>query len=99
MRLTAEQRRVIAEETARVFGPDATVRLFGSRADDRMRGGDIDLHIEADGEAADLLDRELKLYASLIRRLGDRRIDIVVQKRGLPPRPIDQRACRQGIVL
>lgn len=99
MRLSDVQRRIIVTETARIFGPEATVRLFGSRADDSARGGDIDLHVEAPGDAAELLDRELKLYARLIRRLGDRRIDIVVHPRGAVQRSIDLQAMRTGIVL
>jgi len=31
MRLTAAQRQAIVEETAHTFGPQARVRLFGSR--------------------------------------------------------------------
>jgi predicted nucleotidyltransferase len=99
MRLSEAQRRAIVAETARIFGPDATVRLFGSRTDDAARGGDIDLHVEATGDGAELLDRELKLYAGLIRRLGDRRIDIVVHSRGAAQRSIDLQAVRTGIVL
>lgn len=99
MRLTAEQRSAIVEETTRAFGPTARACLFGSRVDDARRGGDIDLHIEAEGSAAELLDRELALYAQLIRRLGERRIDIVVQPRGAAPRPIDEQARRNGVLL
>lgn len=32
MRITEQQRKVIVESVHEVFGPDATVRLFGSRA-------------------------------------------------------------------
>ena len=99
MRLTAEQRSAIVEETARAFGPTASVRLFGSRVDDAARGGDIDLHVEAEGSPAELLERELALYARLLRRLGDRRIDIVVLPRGAALRPIDERARHNGILL
>lgn len=96
MRLNAEQRAVIREQTARIFGDDAEVRLFGSRLDDDARGGDIDLYIEAEGTPVQLLDRELQLQASLMRRLGERRIDIVVHPRGREPRPIDEHARRTG---
>jgi predicted nucleotidyltransferase len=99
MRLTDAQRHAIVEETARFFGPEARVHLFGSRVDDHVRGGDIDIYIETDGSAAELLDRELKLYARLIRRLGDRRIDIVVHPRSEPARPIDEQARQTGVLL
>lgn len=99
MRLTEEQRRVIGEEVRSVFGADAVVRLFGSRVDDRARGGDIDLHIEADGAPGELLDRELRLRARLARRLGERRIDVVVHARAQSARPIDRHARETGVRL
>jgi predicted nucleotidyltransferase len=99
MRLTDEQRNAIVEEAVGVFGPGARVRLFGSRVDDNIRGGDIDLHVETEGSPAELLDCELKFYARLIRRLGDRRIDIVVHRRGEIARPIDEQAWHTGVVL
>ncbi len=99
MRLTEAQQHAIVTESARVFGPCATVRLFGSRVDDALRGGDIDLHIEVEGSVTALLDLELNLYARLIRRLGDRRIDIVLHPRGQALRPIDVQAIRTGVVL
>ena len=99
MRLTDDQRNAIREEVSRVFGPKARVRLFGSRVDDEARGGDIDLHIERIGDAADLLDHELQLHARLLRRLGERRIDIVVYDGRHPLRSIDAEARRTGVPL
>lgn len=37
MRWTGEQGHAIVDETARCFGPDVRVRLFGSCASDEMR--------------------------------------------------------------
>ena len=54
MRLTAEQAETIRRATAEIFGPDARVRLFGSRLDDAACGGDIDLLVECDQPVADL---------------------------------------------
>lgn len=99
MRLSSEQRAAIREEAHRVFGGDAEVRLFGSRVDDRARGGDIDLHIEAAGTPGELLDRELHLRARLARRLGERRIDVVVHGRGQDLRSIDRHARDTGVRL
>lgn len=99
MRLTNEQRQIIREEIARVFGDDTVVRLFGSRLDDHALGGDIDLYVEADGNAGDILDRELQLGVRLQRRLGDRKIDIIVHQRDKPLRPIDRHARETGVAL
>lgn len=99
MRLTQSQQQAIREEVRRVFGSDARVRLFGSRVDDTARGGDIDLHVESGGTRAELLDRELQLHARLQRRLGERRIDIVVDGGRQPPRAIDIQARQTGVPL
>jgi predicted nucleotidyltransferase len=97
MRLSQKQRQVIRDEVACIFGADARGHVFGSRLDDTQRGGDIDLHIEAAGNAEELLDRELALYARLQRNLGEQRIDIVVHGRGQPLRSIDRHARATGI--
>ncbi|WP_018936842.1 MULTISPECIES: nucleotidyltransferase domain-containing protein [unclassified Thioalkalivibrio] len=99
MRLSPEQQTVIRQEVARAFGPDARVCLFGSRTDDSARGGDIDLYVEAEGTPDELLESELKLHAALQRRLGERRVDLVVHRRGTPARPIDTHARRTGLPL
>jgi len=99
MRLSEEQRRIIRDAVAAVFGVDATLRLFGSRINDHARGGDIDLHIETEGDAADLLARELELAARLQRALGERRIDIVVRSRAAPMRAVDRHAVTTGVSL
>lgn len=99
MRLTEEQHQAVREEVDRVFGIGTRVRLFGSRVDNHARGGDIDLHIETAGTPAELLDAELQLRARLMRRLGERRIDVVVQSSDLPPRSIDAHARLTGSTL
>lgn len=102
MRLSTQQQQAIREETARVFGARARVRLFGSRLDDARRGGDIDLYVESEGTPARLFDQQLELYGRLLRRLGDRRIDIVVADPRVAPaqrRSIDWKALDTGVPL
>ena len=99
MRLTKQQQQAVREEVDRVFGNEARVRLFGSRVDDHSRGGDIDLHIETAGTPAELLDGELQLQARLLRRVGERRIDVVVQASDAPLRSIDIHARQTGATL
>lgn len=99
MRLTDTQRTIIREETQRHFGAGARALLFGSRVRDDALGGDIDLHVETEASAEEALERELKLYAALQRRLGEQRIDIVVHRRDSPIRAIDAEARRTGVEL
>lgn len=99
MRLRQDEVRVIREEVLRVFGDRAAVRLFGSRADDDARGGDIDLYIEAPGNETAGRHRERELRHSLMTRLGDQRIDIVTAPPGGQGRPIDITAQTEGIDL
>lgn len=56
MRLSPDQARTIVVAAQELTGPDARVRLFGSRLDNLARGGDIDLLMEcpAPGGAAGL---------------------------------------------
>ncbi len=96
MRLTKRQVRVIKEEVKRIFGPGAQVWVFGSRVDDTARGGDIDLLIEADATPEEALDKELRFYARLIRRIGKQRIDIIVHRSGAPFLPIHEVARQTG---
>ena len=46
MRLDDKTHNVIKKEVTSQFGSATVVRLFGSRVDDSLRGGDIDLLIE-----------------------------------------------------
>lgn len=99
MRLSQPNAAVIKKEVENVFGRDAKVWLFGSRVDDTARGGDIDLLVEADVDLEEALDKELRLYARLVRRLGDQRIDIVVHMLGAPLKPIHESARQKGLRL
>ncbi|MEW6695372.1 MAG: nucleotidyltransferase domain-containing protein [Pseudomonadota bacterium] len=99
MRLSAQHAQRIKEESRAVFGPHVQVRLFGSRVDDRARGGDIDLLITA----AEPLDRPAQLASRLGARLqmalGEQRIDIVLEAPNLLPLPIHRVAHEQGVLL
>jgi len=46
MRLSNDSMLTIKQAVTLIFGKDAKVYLFGSRADDAKKGGDIDLYIE-----------------------------------------------------
>ncbi len=102
MRLTAEEQQGIALAAAMTLPPGARVSLFGSRVDDTKRGGDVDLLVEVPTQPSP--DEEVRLsnrfVAQLYRRIGERRIDLLVCTRGRPdPRPVVAAARRDAIVL
>jgi predicted nucleotidyltransferase len=99
MRLTKAQRQAIVEATARTFGPQARVRLFGSRVDDSARGGDIDLYIEVDQVLPNRAAAASRLIAQLQIALGDQRIDVVLVDPDTAHQPIHETAQRQGVAL
>lgn len=98
MRLTGQEVAAIKHHAVAVFGPEVVVRLFGSRTDDTRRGGDIDLHLEVPTGLADW-DHEAAYTIRLHDSLGEQRIDVVLQERGAPARPIDRIAVESGVRL
>jgi|SanBayMetagenome_1026888.scaffolds.fasta_scaffold54825_2 predicted nucleotidyltransferase len=99
MRLSAQHADVIRAETQRVFGPDARVILFGSRTDDRVRGGDIDLLVQAAHEVAQPTLKTARLWAALQLRLGEQKIDIVLEAPNLARQAIHRVALEEGVPL
>lgn len=100
MRLTDQERTILREAVARHFGPDVRARIFGSRARDDARGGDIDLYLEGvAASAADVVRRKIELLMELHDRMGDQHIDVVVRRRGGPELPIHREAEATGEAL
>ena len=96
IRLTPEQVRVIKEAAIKAFGEGTRVILFGSRVDPEKRGGDIDLYI-IPAVRDNIYDRRLEFLVELKLRLGDRKIDVVVQRD--PTREIERVALETGVEL
>lgn len=99
MRLTPETRRLIKENVLDLFGPNATVRVFGSRANDEARGGDIDLLVECNEPVKDRLRKTLALTARLQSGLGDQRIDVIVADPQTKPQSVHEVARKTGVPL
>lgn len=101
MRLTPYQINVLKSTAKEIFGPQATVLLFGSRTDDKRRGGDIDLYITGYNCTIDKqLDAKLHFLIKVKQKIGEQRIDIIFAP---PPnqslKPIHRIAKQTGIPL
>ena len=100
MRLSSGQIEAIKQETEHFFGAQAEVWLFGSRVDDNRRGGDVDLYVRSGMSDADqLAAARFAFLARLKRRIGDRKIDLVLQRSGGDELPIHELARQQGVKL
>jgi predicted nucleotidyltransferase len=98
MRLDAHEIAAIRSAVRDVFGERATVRLFGSRVRDDLRGGDIDLLVEVDPGQASIAS-EQRLRDRIAPAVGDLRTDLVLHVRGTPPSPLERIALRDGVLL
>jgi predicted nucleotidyltransferase len=98
MRITEQQQQDIKRITREIMGPEAQVRLFGSRVDDARKGGDIDLYIETP-RTENVLSSKAMLLRALWQALGPQRIDIVIRPYNQALKPIHQDAIEQGVLL
>ena len=74
MRISATEHHFIKSYWQRNF-PKATIYLFGSRADDAKKGGDIDLLIFNDEKITIL--QKIKFLGNFMLQFGEQRIDLV----------------------
>ena len=99
VRLTPHQQTEILNTARELFGPKVRVVLFGSRVDDRLRGGDIDLMIDTDLESQSAHEGRLTFLVELKKRIGDRKIDVIVRSPDRPAKPIHDAASRHGVEI
>jgi len=99
MRLTQEQVLAIKSAAQTVLGEDACVTLFGSRTNDQLRGGDIDLLFETPKHLSNRVSTHGLLYVALIRSLGDRKMDVLLKDANTAEAPVMRIARETGIQL
>ncbi len=99
MRLKQRDIDAIKIATVAAFGSTATVRLFGSRIRDDLRGGDIDLLIEADPNGDAEWHRTGVFKDVLFRHIDEQKVDVVLVERGRAPSAFAELAAREAIAL
>lgn len=96
MRLQEFEQNIIKSITNSIFGQNSKVILFGSRVNDNLKGGDIDLYIQPN-DKNDLWNKKINFLVQLKSTLGDQKIDVVIAKD--PSKLIEQEAIKYGIEL
>jgi len=98
MRLTSKEQKMILHIANRFFGSKTQVILFGSRVNDHIRGGDIDLLILPNKPLDNTYEKKLAFSAALKNEIGDQKIDVILASRA-DPRPVVQQALTTGVRL
>ncbi|WP_457622337.1 nucleotidyltransferase domain-containing protein [Persephonella sp.] len=96
VRLSEEEIKAIKETAKEIFGGKTKVYLFGSRTDIHKKGGDIDLYIIPE-KRNDLFDRKLKFLAKLKSKIGEQKIDLVLEN--YSDKQITEVAKETGVLL
>jgi len=96
MRLTEQQTHTILDAVANITDNDAAVFLFGSRCNDAVKGGDVDLLLETVNPLP-LLDRA-RIKMVLEQRLN-LPVDIIAHCQNDAPTPFQTIAKAQGVRL
>jgi hypothetical protein len=96
MRLTEQQRCIVAEAAAETFGPTAQVLLFGSRLDDERRGGDIDLLVQCPAPVDNAGLVAARMAAKIQLRLCEHKGDVLYWWPGMHQSAAHRAAIAQG---
>ena len=95
MRITEYEKNVIVEAVNNI-DPDARVWLFGSRADDSKKGGDIDVAVFSEKINEDIM-LKIRVKRDICCKIGEQKIDILTTKDG--KEAIFRLAMTEGIEL
>ncbi len=81
MRLTKYETEVIKNTAYRIWGNEVIIYLFGSRADDSKKGGDIDLFIQIpyDVDPDTLMLNKARFLTIIDMELGEQKIDLLLK--------------------
>lgn len=81
MRLNDTELSIIKKLFKHHFSSQDELWLFGSRADNTKKGGDIDLYIETYCDDLEkLIESKKNFWCDLQKNLGEQKIDIVVKR-------------------
>ena len=78
MRVKTEHIKFL-KRSIKKYLPDAAIYLIGSRANDELKGGDIDILVIDEKELSGQEKRNIKL--AFYKELGEQKLDIVSTKR------------------
>ncbi len=97
MRITDIEKEKIIQYAKQYFAADAKLYLFGSRVDDKKKGGDIDLFLESTIDID--MQQQIEFLKQLYLHVTFRKIDLVIKSPSKKDRPIYHTAKKEGVLL
>lgn len=95
MRLTEFEIKSIVESFRSHF-EIGDIYLFGSRVDDLLKGGDIDLYIDTQ-DTDGLFEKKLQMLRDIKLKIGEQKIDVIISSD--KERAIEKEALEKGVKL
>jgi predicted nucleotidyltransferase len=95
MRLSDYEIKSIKKTFNQIFN-DGEIYLFGSRLNDNIKGGDIDLFI-INHKSENVLEDKLDFLVTLKQLIGDQKIDVLISRD--IKSTIEQEAIKKGFKL
>ena len=99
VRLSAKEIEVIRATVSRLLGDRTCIRIFGSRAREDEKGGDIDILLETERHLPSRVASACRLVSELQMQLGDQKIDVIIIDPETRELPIHQIARQTGVLL
>ena len=99
MRLTDGQIETILTVSKQIAGADAKIRLFGSRLNDELQGGDLDLMLEVSEPVENPALLSAQMAAKISRIMYGRKVDVILYAPNLMRLPIHDIALKEGVLL
>jgi predicted nucleotidyltransferase len=96
MRLTHRQATEIVQLARQIAGLPVDVRVFGSRLNDRAKGGDLDLMVELPEPEANPALLAARLAARVSRLMDGRKVDVLLSAPNLLRLPIHEIALKES---
>ncbi len=78
MRISDHEISLIKRLACQIFGSKTKIYLFGSRIDDRKKGGDIDLFISSEQKSNLTVSKKIEFLVELKSLIGNQKIDVIL---------------------
>ncbi len=99
MRLTNQQREHLRQAIQHCAIDVAAIHLFGSRLNDHLTGGDVDLLVEFDYPIETPALLAARIAACAMRILNGRKVDVLIIAPNLQMSAIHRTALKEGQLL